>query len=1726
MAFDQQTRNRLARFVSDARTLLSDEFTRQLQNDYGLDPNSGDVADMAKLGHLDDARQATARLLRDTMQHYLSCADTSTAAKAKKARQEVLNRIVREQAFTVLNRLCALRMAEARELLLESVANGFQSKGFQLYSRPAGTALGEKGDAYRCYLFSVFDELAVDLPVLFDRFSPQGRLFPRESVLVSLLELINHADLEPLWPEDETIGWIYQYFNSPEERRQMRAESQAPRNSRELAVRNQFFTPRYVVEFLTDNTLGRIWYEMTQGQTSLKDTCRYLVRRPDEVFLGPMTDPEVEIPAEGTVRMAILLQEGLEDDWPEFEASDESIQSMIDMAHCVDGYARHPLDGEDDWFAAITKTLRAGAIADLSTQDLLDGLFMTCRADRHGGDGSVYSEDWFIAACGEVRTRALRSRDPDLSQEELLRQPVFVPYRPLKDPREIRMLDPACGSMHFGLYAFDLFEQIYDEHFSGRLAADKEGEEESEPPGEERPQPIDYPHLIIERNIHGIDIDPRAVQIAGLSLWLRAQRTWRDQGIKAHSRPKVERSNVVCAEPMPGESEMLAQFTDQLRPTVLRQLITLIFEKMTLAGEAGSLLRISDEIADAVKTAHKEYSNSLLQQKKEKGFLPGMAPPREASLFDFADLPDSEHFWNQAEAIVLAALKDYAENATHEGAFQQRLFARDAASGFAFIDVCRQRYDVVLMNPPFGSIAASSTQYLKTSVAKVDIFAAFVEHGITLLERNGVLGAITPRSAMFIGKLENWRSRWFLGNTRLAVLADLGHGVLDDALVEACAYVVAGTSSINTLTSIRLLDAHSDAKGRSLATAVHSLASSRITSSVYVSRHSFFRDFPAARIPYWAPHALLSRIGGESTLASNGVVAKRGLSTGDDFRFLRCLWEVPISNIGTEKDWVILFKGGEYSPYYGKPHLCVYWRGSGAIMAAQNEAKGSLGSNIWMLGETIEKYYYRPGITWPMRTTSGFSPQALPAGCVFGDKGTSAFPPSERNAGALLAISMATPVRYGFELLVAAGDEVTSGSAARSYITGDFESLASPPIADQEFETAGRRLSRVAREQFRDDETCVYFDFGDVFVSANSLLSSTLHHRQRRLDRAIQILQISQAVDDRVSALLSLSSIDQDAVREILGPHPLSYPYSPVCEDDVLHLWQSDDSGLVAQAIAHCGARRYLTKKVYFADRQLEVMSHTLRISPEALAETIRRFPATSVEIVDRAKNIVSACVGIAFGRWDIRRVRRDQACNTLSDPFSELPVVPPAFLTGMGVGGEASPDVGDDYAVDVPWSGIVSGNTTGANDLARRVRIVLQNVFGEDADQLEHDLAHANGANTLAEYLNGTTGFFDDHLRRYSISRRSAPIYWAVSTASGSYTFWIYYPRLSGQTLYGLINDFIEPMLRDIGSELGAVRDRKQRTVEEEEVFTELSHRHMELAEFRREVLAVAAVWKPDLNDGVQISAAPLWKLFPHRAWQNKLRETWERLEAGDYDWAHLAMSIWPTRVVPKCMTDRSLAIAHDLEDLFWVEDIGTWRNLNEPVGEIEIQKQSQRRAVRGRVCTLLETMSSDHTNERAGDVFQQLVGGEWDDHELALLVWPNRVADKCWDDAILATKLKVKLPDRRTKANRKRFVEGLISKGCPELADQLAAAFECHDEPLGTAWDELVQGIHDEQPLALSLWPDRVVDKCTEDVELAQAHNIQRFFWVQHPTEAWRRRISPETEVANEIERRKGQS
>ena len=347
---DKEARNLIQRATQDARRLLEHEYAEQLEALYDVLPDSGHIGAVPG-AHLD----AEGRFIRERIVASIGHERAKVATD-----KDAIVAYLREASFTTLNRFAALKLMEARRIVQECVSKGEQSGGFREFSGLA-PGLGDLPDhGYRLYLECLFDEIGVEVGALFDRRHPSSLLWPRRPALLELLEILNRSALATIWTEDETIGWIYQYYNDETERKKMREESSAPRNSRELAVRNQFFTPRYVVQFLTDNTLGRIWYEMTRGETKLKEQCRYLVRRPNEIFLQPgETTPE-------------------------------------------------------------------------------------------------------------------EPKQDNLSQEDLLKQPVFIPHRPLKDPRTILMLDPACGSMHFGLYAFDLFEVIYDEAWAleEKLGAD------------------------------------------------------------------------------------------------------------------------------------------------------------------------------------------------------------------------------------------------------------------------------------------------------------------------------------------------------------------------------------------------------------------------------------------------------------------------------------------------------------------------------------------------------------------------------------------------------------------------------------------------------------------------------------------------------------------------------------------------------------------------------------------------------------------------------------------------------------------------------------------------------------------------------------------------------------------------------------------------------------------------------------------------------------------------------------------------------------------------------------------------------------------------------------------------------------------------------------------------------------------------------------------------------
>ena len=638
---DKPTRNAIERATQDMRHLLEAEFRAQLEGVYDILAN-GSISSTGGGGALSAEQEGIRAAI---------VADLERKRSAGMKPNEAVTDYVRDAAFTGVNRFVALKMLEARGLLQECVSRGDESAGYREFTGMApGLALLADGLGYRLFLESLFDELSTEIKVLFDRRDPAAALWPRRASIDALLDRLNSLELEGIWAQDETIGWVYQFFNGADERKKMREESQAPRNSRELAVRNQFFTPRYVVQFLVDNTLGRTWMQMHGEGTKLESLCEYFVRPVDE----PLGD------------------------------------------------------------------------------------------------------------------------------------------RPPTDPRDLKILDPACGSGHFLLYAFDLLLPIYEEawqlgnrmpssHLTGRNLRD------DYPDLEQLRQAA--PRLILENNLYGVDIDARCAQIAALALWLRAQRALKDLGIPAAERPRVSRTHVVIAEPMPSNQALATAFAEELPLPFQQALFARMVQEMRLAGELGTLLQAERLLAADISKARRQF-------EAQQGMLfPELRPKTEQMNLDLSGVTDDSVFEATEEAI-LAALRRFSESAGGADA-RRRLFAGDAAQGIALIDLVRTRFDVVLMNPPFGAASLAAKKEFEASYprTKNDIYAAFVERGIQLLHPGGTLGAITSRTGFFLSSFQKWREEVILKEAPPVVFADLGYGVMDSAMVEAAAYALAKADS-------------------------------------------------------------------------------------------------------------------------------------------------------------------------------------------------------------------------------------------------------------------------------------------------------------------------------------------------------------------------------------------------------------------------------------------------------------------------------------------------------------------------------------------------------------------------------------------------------------------------------------------------------------------------------------------------------------------------------------------------------------------------------------------------------------------------------------------------------------------------------------------------------------------------------------------------------------------
>lgn len=576
-----------------------------------------------------------------------------------------------------------------------------------------------------------------------------------------------------------------------------------------------------------------------------------------------------------------------------------------------------------------------------------------------------------------------------------------------------------------------------------------------------------------------------------------------------------------------------------------------------------------------------------------------------------------------------------------------------------------------------------------------------------------------------------------------------------------------------------------------------------------------------------------------------------------------------------QKRWVCFAKGGAFSPYYADIFLVVDWQGEGRAL---NAFSGSVIRN--------PRYYMRPGITWPLRT-NGLSFRVMPSGGVFGHKGPAAFIEGDDHETllALTAIINST----AFERLVSL--QLARTELAQSFEVGLIQQTPVPELAEDRTQQLAS-LAHRAWQLKRDADTWV----------------ETSHAFMRPA-----LLQVAGPnLSSRVSAWQTAAGEIKDEIASIQA--------------------EVDAICLELYGIAEAGASPPEPNE---DQKPLDVSTLD---DGEDEDEEISEVVGTYASSLILASDLASWTMGVAFGRFDLRLANGARELPVTPGPFDALPLCSPGMLTdSLGSSACVAPA---EYPISPADTGVIVDDVGHPDDLSEHVKIIFEEVFGTDADAWLSDVtATLNPAGGgLRRWF--ADQFFDYHLRRYTKSKRKAPIYWQLAAPSGRYSIWLYAIRLTSDTFFKLLHDVVAPKLAHEEHTLTSllhgtetVSGRERQEIEDQENFV------AELRQMADEIRRIAPLWNPNLDDGVVLVMAPLWRLVPqHKAWQKELRTKWQDLQSGKYDWAHLAMHLWPERVVPKCATDRSLAIAHGLEEVFWsADESGKWKPRLKPLGSVE---------------------------------------------------------------------------------------------------------------------------------------------------------------------------------------------
>ncbi len=1018
---------------------------------------------------------------------------------------------------------------------------------------------------------------------------------------------------------------------------------------------------------------------------------------------------------------------------------------------------------------------------------------------------------------------------------------------------ELTFMDPCMGSGHFEREAFDMLAAMYRERYPAMNATS-------------------IADRVLNDHLYGIDIDPRAAQLAALTLYLRAwelvqaeRRSKRLPGPGSYHSPALNLATTPGPIPVGAlERHLQRHPEDQVYEPLLRG----VFAALEQAHLLGSLLKPEEHLDQAIAGF----------RKQTKGGQYGLLDESDAANQLLEEL--GKHDPDELKRILLERVeRGFAAEAGERTDVGAALFGREAVEGVHLLQLLGQKYAVVATNPPYmgsGNMGSVVKSYVETTYpeGKRDLYAAFILRCLSQASVDGQVALVTLQSYLSIKSYAAIREM-LLRTVKFFSIASLGRHAFAEADPPGNPVLAVFNQSVprhdSTFRGIRI-GAPMPAYEQALLLK-DLVGTTQPTLSQYINQEVFL-SVPENVICFWLSDNSLKLLAGGPRLESIAE-PRAGLTTSDSIRFFRFFWELPVKNL----EWFPIANAGGYCRWHGLNSERLRWDVGAQVVLA------SLGNHL-----PSREYYGMHGVELTQGARGSLSGRIF-SGAAFSNSSLAVFPSDKSSTLAIAWLLNSHCLSYflraichkkfGFESghiralpiprNIDGIDEVT-GWVVQCKVLENADVMNDSGFAELGHTTNIGTLSEhqltvegyleqilIQRLELQEDAKYIYGDTG--YPSGwHPLISG--YNTLPDLPAELDLPPLPQEILDYLAQHERIDPGREELARIKANLQAL-YEAGPGASADDLDL----------EEMEHVGDNEEMTSGAYIpipTETFLEELSVRLQIHPisvywlleELRAEGVRCKPEEQRLLQDRLTVIVLRLIG---HRWP-KQIEAGEPVPTWADPDGIIPLTP-----GSG---------------DTP--------------MAKRVRARLRAEDGPLGNQQAEALLQELTGRSLEEWLR--RDFFKRHVSQF----KKRPIAWhlASTPTSGSgrrrrsnrqpaFECFVYYHACSGDVLARIRTQYLEPLLaaeqgrvaraRSDGDDTAAATAVERiheledfagrlRQVEESGFACADLDRYLDqepldrwsgdgvLAPANRAELQTAEqAWHVDINDGVRVNIAPL---------------------------------------------------------------------------------------------------------------------------------------------------------------------------------------------------------------------------------------------------------------------------